>query len=46
MHGKSCGEKVAALRRLDFLVSNDGIFRQSRFLEFSEKDWYDVMNLT
>jgi 2-deoxy-D-gluconate 3-dehydrogenase len=30
---------------LDILVNNAGIIRRAPFLEFSEKDWDDVMNL-
>ena len=36
---------VAALGRLDILVNNAGIIRRADFLDFSEKDWDDVMNL-
>ncbi len=36
---------VGALGRLDILVNNAGIIRRAPFLEFSEKDWDDVMNL-
>jgi 2-deoxy-D-gluconate 3-dehydrogenase len=36
---------VAALGRLDILINNAGIIRRASFLEFSEKDWDDVMNL-
>ena len=36
---------VAALGRVDILVNNAGIIRRADFLEFSEKDWDDVMNL-
>ncbi len=36
---------VAALGRLDILVNNAGIIRRTDFLDFSEKDWDDVMNL-
>jgi len=38
-------ETMAALGRLDILVNNAGIIRRAPFLEFSEKDWDDVMNL-
>jgi len=34
-----------SLGRLDILVNNAGIIRRADFLEFSEKDWDDVMNL-
>ncbi len=36
---------VETLGRLDILVNNAGIIRRAPFLEFSEKDWDDVMNL-
>lgn len=36
---------VAMLGRIDILVNNAGIIRRADFLEFSEKDWDDVMNL-
>ena len=36
---------VEALGRLDILVNNAGIIRRADFLDFSEKDWDDVMNL-
>jgi len=36
---------VASLGRIDILVNNAGIIRRADFLEFSEKDWDDVMNL-
>jgi len=36
---------VKALGRLDILVNNAGIIRRAAFLEFSEKDWDDVMNI-
>ncbi len=36
---------VSQLGRLDILVNNAGIIRRADFLEFSEKDWDDVMNL-
>lgn len=42
---KIVGETVGALGRLDVLVNNAGIIRRAAFLEFSEKDWDDVMNL-
>lgn len=34
---------VAGLGRLDILVNNAGIIRRAPVLEFSEKDWDDVM---
>lgn len=36
---------LGAFGRLDILVNNAGIIRRAPFLEFSEKDWDDVMNL-
>ena len=36
---------VFSLGRIDILVNNAGIIRRADFLEFSEKDWDDVMNL-
>jgi 2-deoxy-D-gluconate 3-dehydrogenase len=36
---------VGTFGRLDILVNNAGIIRRASFLEFSEKDWDDVMNL-
>ena len=36
---------LAALGRLDILVNNAGIIRRAPFLEFTEKDWDDVMNV-
>ncbi len=36
---------LAAFGRLDILVNNAGIIRRAPFLEFSEKDWDDVMNV-
>jgi 2-dehydro-3-deoxy-D-gluconate 5-dehydrogenase len=36
---------VEAFGKLDILVNNAGIIRRAPFLEFSEKDWDDVMNL-
>ncbi len=43
--GQVVGSTIAALGRLDILVNNAGIIRRAPFLEFSEKDWDDVMNL-
>jgi 2-deoxy-D-gluconate 3-dehydrogenase len=34
-----------SLGQIDILVNNAGIIRRAPFLEFSEKDWDDVMNL-
>jgi 2-dehydro-3-deoxy-D-gluconate 5-dehydrogenase len=36
---------IESMGRLDILVNNAGIIRRAPFLEFSEKDWDDVMNL-
>jgi 2-deoxy-D-gluconate 3-dehydrogenase len=36
---------VESLGRLDILVNNAGIIRRAPFLEFTEKDWDDVMDL-
>ena len=38
-------ETVAGLGSLDILVNNAGIIRRADTLEFSEKDWDDVMNV-
>jgi len=38
-------ETVAGLGRLDILVNNAGLIRRQDSLEFSEKDWDDVMNV-
>jgi 2-deoxy-D-gluconate 3-dehydrogenase len=35
----------AAFGRLDILVNNAGIIRRAPLLEFTEKDWDDVMNI-
>jgi 2-dehydro-3-deoxy-D-gluconate 5-dehydrogenase len=40
---KIVGDIVAKLGRLDILVNNAGIIRRAPALEFSEKDWDDVM---
>lgn len=39
------GEALSAFGRLDILVNNAGIIRRAPFLEFTEKDWDDVMNV-
>jgi 2-deoxy-D-gluconate 3-dehydrogenase len=36
---------VKSLGGIDILVNNAGIIRRSPFLEFSEKDWDDVLNV-
>jgi 2-dehydro-3-deoxy-D-gluconate 5-dehydrogenase len=36
---------IESLGSIDILVNNAGIIRRAPFLEFSEKDWDDVMNL-
>lgn len=38
-------QAVAACGHIDILVNNAGIIRRQDALEFSEKDWDDVMNL-
>jgi 2-deoxy-D-gluconate 3-dehydrogenase len=38
-------ETVQRLDRLDILVNNAGLIRRADSLEFSEKDWDDVMNV-
>jgi 2-deoxy-D-gluconate 3-dehydrogenase len=39
------GQAVKAFGRIDILVNNAGIIRRADALEFSEKDWDDVMNI-
>jgi 2-deoxy-D-gluconate 3-dehydrogenase len=39
---RSCREKMG---RVDILVNNAGIIRRAPVLEFSEKDWDDVINV-
>jgi 2-deoxy-D-gluconate 3-dehydrogenase len=36
---------VEALGRIDILVNNAGIIRRAPIMEFSEKDWDDVINI-
>lgn len=36
---------LATFGKLDILVNNAGIIRRAPFLEFTEKDWDDVMNV-
>ncbi|MBU3666582.1 MAG: 2-dehydro-3-deoxy-D-gluconate 5-dehydrogenase KduD [Chthoniobacterales bacterium] len=38
-------ETLASFGRIDILVNNAGIIRRADFLDFSEKDWDDVMNV-
>lgn len=38
-------EALAACPRLDILVNNAGIIRRADALDFSERDWDDVMNV-
>jgi 2-dehydro-3-deoxy-D-gluconate 5-dehydrogenase len=38
-------QATKSMGRLDILVNNAGIIRRAPFLEFSEKDWDDVMDL-
>jgi 2-deoxy-D-gluconate 3-dehydrogenase len=38
-------DTVAALGRADILVNNAGIIRRGSFVEFSEKDWRDVLDV-
>jgi len=38
-------QTVAALGHADILVNNAGIIRRESFLEFSEADWRDVLNV-
>jgi len=43
---KNLVEKAKAqFGRIDILVNNAGIIRRAPLTEFSEKDWYDVINL-
>jgi 2-deoxy-D-gluconate 3-dehydrogenase len=39
------GDTVKGLGKLDILVNNAGMIRRANSLEFSEKDWDDVMNV-
>lgn len=38
-------ETVAGLGKLDILVNNAGLIRRADSVDFSEKDWDDVMNV-
>jgi len=42
---KIVADTVAALGRADILVNNAGIIRRAPFLEFSEQDWRDVLDV-
>lgn len=42
---KIVGDVVAQLGRLDILVNNAGIIRRAPALEFTEKDWDDVIHI-
>jgi len=42
---KLVDEALAGFGRLDILVNNAGIIRRAPFLEFTEKDWDEVMNV-
>ena len=39
------GETVRTMGRVDILVNNAGIIRRADMLDFTEKDWDDVMNI-
>lgn len=43
--GKIVQTAVSAFGRVDILVNNAGIIRRADFLEFTEQDWDDVMNV-
>ncbi len=43
--GRVVEEAVAALGQVDILVNNAGIIRREDAVDFSEKDWDDVMNI-
>lgn len=42
---KIVAQTVAGLGRADILVNNAGIIRRASFLEFSESDWREVLNV-
>jgi 2-deoxy-D-gluconate 3-dehydrogenase len=43
--GRIVAETVKGLGKIDILVNNAGMIRRADSLEFSEKDWDDVMNV-
>jgi 2-deoxy-D-gluconate 3-dehydrogenase len=43
--GRVVAETVKGLGKIDILVNNAGIIRRADSLEFSEKDWDEVMNV-
>ena len=43
--GRIVEETIAGLGGLDILVNNAGLIRRADAVEFSEKDWDDVMNV-
>lgn len=43
--GRIVESAVSALGRVDILVNNAGIIRREYAVDFSEKDWDDVMNI-
>jgi 2-deoxy-D-gluconate 3-dehydrogenase len=43
--GRIVGETLAGLGGLDILVNNAGLIRRADAVDFSEKDWDDVMNV-
>lgn len=50
LSSKDCVEKIVnttveKLGGIDILVNNAGIIRRAPFVEFTEKDWDDVMNI-
>jgi len=50
LSSKDCVEEIVnttvqKLGAIDILVNNAGIIRRAPFVEFSEKDWDDVMNI-
>jgi 2-dehydro-3-deoxy-D-gluconate 5-dehydrogenase len=42
---RAVDQTIESLGEIDILVNNAGIIRRAPFLEFTEKDWDDVMNL-